>query len=67
MKAKKQFTTPTVLQTVPIELERDLLLGASAELQVLAAGQDYFEWNMDVEGSFDGMGTYGADDWTFSD
>ena len=67
MKAKKQFTTPMVLQTVPIVLERDLLLGASADLQVLAAGQDYFEWNMDVEGDYTGMGTYGADDWTFSD
>ena len=65
MRAKKQFTTPTVLQTVPIVLEKDLLLGGSAELKVLAAGQDYFEWNMDVEDST--MGTYSAEDWTFSD
>ncbi len=57
MKAKKQFMTPMVLQTVSIVLERDLL-GGSGELKVLAAGQDYFEWNMDVEGA------YTVDDWT---
>ena len=64
MKAKKQFMTPMVLQTVSVVLERDLL-GGSGELKVLAAGQDYFEWNMDVEDST--IGAYTADDWTFSD
>ena len=66
MKAKKQFTTPTVLQTVPIVLERDLLLGASGEASILAAGQDYFEWNTDVENTFGG-GPYTLDDWNVFD
>lgn len=61
MRTKKHFTTPSVLLTVPLVLEEDLLLGNSRELQVLAAGQDYFEWNMDVEGVYD------VDDWTMSD
>jgi len=58
MKAKKQFMTPLVLQTVPVNLEEDLLFGASADLKVLAAGQDYFEWNMNVDD------VYTVDDWT---
>lgn len=58
MKQRKPFKTPLVLQTVPVNLEEDLLLGPSADLKVLAAGQDYFEWNMDVEGA------YTVDDWT---
>ena len=62
MKQKKTFMPPTVMQTVSLQLEEDLLLGPSAELQVLAAGQDYFEWNMD-----DVEGVYTVDDWTMSD
>jgi hypothetical protein len=61
MGAKKQFSSPAVLQVVSLQLEEDLLLGPSADLQVLAAGQDYFEWNMDVEDA------YTVDDWTMSD
>lgn len=59
MGAKKQFSSPAVLQAVSLQLEEDLLLGPSGEMQILAAGQDYFEWNMDeVEG------LYSVDDWT---
>lgn len=63
MGAKKQFSSPAVLQAVSLQLEEDLLLGPSAEMKILAAGQDYFEWNMDdpVEG------VYTVDDWTMSD
>ena len=61
MSVKKQFTAPSVLQTVPIELEDDLLLGPSADLQILAGGHDYEEWNMD-------NGSYSSSDWsTLSD
>ncbi len=59
MKQRKPFKTPLVLQTVLVDLEKDMLFGDSGELRVLAAGQDYFEWNMDVED-----GGYTADDWT---
>lgn len=62
MKQRKPFTPPSVMQTVFLQLEEDLLLGPSAEMRILAAGQDYFEWNMDsVEG------VYTVDDWTMSD
>ena len=66
MKQKKTFVPPTVVQTVRLSLEEDLLLGPSAEMSVLAAGQDYFEWDSDVE---EGVGNiYTADDWnTFGD
>lgn len=58
---KKAFMPPRVNRTEEIRLETDLLLGPSAEMQVLAAGQNYFEWDMDVEG------VYTSDDWTLSD
>lgn len=58
MSVKKQFTAPSVLQTVPIELEDDLLLGPSADLQIIAGGHDYQEWNMDDNGF------YSSSDWT---
>lgn len=63
MRHKKPFAHPSVIQTVSLQLEEDLLLGPSAEMKILAAGQDYFEWNMDdpVEG------VYTVDDWTMSD
>ena len=61
MGVKKQFSAPAVLQTVPIELEEDLLIGPSGDLQILAGGHDYEEWNMD-------SGSYSSSDWsTLSD
>lgn len=59
MKEKQQFSAPMVLQTVQIRLEEDLLAGQSAIMQVIAAGQDYFEWNTDIED------IYQVDDWQF--
>ena len=66
MNKKKQFVTPKVLQVVRIQLEEDLLLGPSGESAILAAGQDYFEWNTDVENTFGG-GPYSVDDWIIGD
>lgn len=66
MGAKKQFSSPAVLLTVSLQLEEDLLLGPSGEAAILAAGQNYFEWNTDVENSFGG-GPYSADDWILGD
>ena len=62
MKKKEQFTSPSVLQAVPLTPEEDLLLGTSADLLINAAGHDYFEFNMD---GGNGMGSYSADDWYF--
>lgn len=59
MKQRKRFETPTVLQAITVSLEGDLLAGASAVMNVIAAGQDYFEWNTDVED------VYTVDDWQF--
>jgi hypothetical protein len=56
MGAKKQFSSPAVLQAVSLQLEEDLLIGPSGALMILAGGHDYSEWNMD-EG-------YSVDDWT---
>ena len=56
MSVKKQFTSPAVLQTVSLELEKDLLIGPSGDLMILAGGHDYDEWNMDAYG-------YEASDW----
>ena len=62
MKAKKQFTAPSVLQEVPLALEEDLLIGVSGNLTIIAGGHDYYEWNMDDDGS------YNSSDWsTLSD
>jgi hypothetical protein len=61
MKQKKTFVPPTVVQTVRLSLEEDLLLGPSSEMSIIAAGQDYFEWNTDLED------VYTVDDWTLSD
>ena len=61
MKKKEQFTTPLVLQEIPLSPEEDLLLGASANLVIKAGGHDYFEFNMD-NGT---AGTYSADDWSY--
>ena len=58
---KKAFLSPQVLRVEDVCLESSLLLGPSAEMQVLAAGHDYFEWNTDLEG------VYTEDDWTLSD
>ena len=58
---KKTFISPRVLQTEKVRLEKDLLAGPSATMRIIAAGQDYFEWNTDVEG------VYTVDDWTLSD
>lgn len=66
MKQKKPFAHPSVLQTFSLSLEEDLLLGPSGEASILAAGQDYFEWNTDVENTFGG-GPYTVDDWTIGD
>lgn len=59
MADKKQYVTPAVLQAVPVSLEEGLLAGQSAIMNVIAAGQDYFEWNTDVED------IYTVDDWQF--
>ena len=66
MKQRKPFTPPSVMQTVFLQLEEDLLLGPSGESAILAAGQDYFEWNTDVENTFGG-GPYSVDDWIIGD
>lgn len=51
----KKFTSPRVLQEVDLELEKDLLLGPSTVMTVLATGHDLEE--VDLDG-------YSADDWT---
>lgn len=51
----KKFTSPQVLQEVDLALEKDLLLGPSAVMTILATGHDLEEVNLDG---------YGADDWT---
>ena len=68
MKQKKPFAHPSVLQTCSLSLEEDMLVGASAEISILAAGQDYFEFNTDVEG-LGGTGTnpFSVDDWAVFD
>lgn len=58
---KKAFLSPQVLRMEDVCLESSLLLGPSAVMQVLAAGQDYFEWDTDMEG------VYTEGDWTLSD
>ena len=51
----KKFTSPRVLQEEDLELEKDLLLGPSTVMTILATGHDLEE--VDLNG-------YGADDWT---
>lgn len=51
----KKFTSPRVLQEVDLELEKDLLLGPSTVMTILATGHDLEE--VDLDG-------YSADDWT---
>ena len=58
---KKAFLSPRVLQVKEVCLESSLLLGPSAVMQAIAGGQDYFEWDTDMEG------VYTEDDWTLSD
>ena len=61
MESKKKYMSPQVARMCGVCLESDLLLGPSGEMKILAAGQDYFEWNTDVEG------LYSVDDWVLSD
>jgi hypothetical protein len=58
---KKAFLSPQVLQVEDVCLESSLLLGPSAVMQVIVGGQDYFEWDTDLEG------VYTEEDWTLSD
>lgn len=51
----KKFTSPRVLQEVDLALEKDLLLGPSTVMTILATGHDLEE--VDLDG-------YSADDWT---
>lgn len=51
----KTFISPRVLQSVDLELEKDLLLGPSTTMTILATGHDLEE--VDLDG-------YSADDWT---
>jgi len=55
MDKHKKFTSPRVLQEVDLELEKDLLLGPSTVMTILATGHDLEE--VDLDG-------YSADDWT---
>lgn len=55
MNKRKAFTAPQVLQSVGLELEKDLLVGPSGTMTILATGHDLEE--VDLDG-------YGADDWT---
>ena len=59
MAYKKQFQSPSILQAIPVDLEEDMLVGQSALMSVIAAGQDYFEWNTDIED------IYTVDNWQF--
>lgn len=51
----KKFTSPRVLQEVDLALEKDLLVGPSSVMTILATGHDLEEINLDG---------YDADDWT---
>ena len=62
MKTKKTFVAPRVIETEGVSLEKDMLVGQSAELSIIAAGQNYFEWNTD---QIEGLYTEG--DWTLTD
>lgn len=59
MAYKRHYQSPSVLHAVSVALEEEMLAGQSAVMQVIAAGQDYFEWNTDVED------IYTVDDWQF--
>ena len=59
MAEKRHYRTPLALQAIPLALEEEMLAGQSAVMQVIAAGQDYFKWNTDVED------IYTVDDWLF--